>query len=73
MNPVTHEWPQRELEEAVTLPSRYYYDPAIMQEEKWKFVQFTTTKNDSVSVFSYSCVDVKNANLTSPPASTKQW
>lgn len=39
------DWPNRDLEEAYTLPSRYYYDPAIMEEEKraiffrsWTFV-----------------------------------
>ena len=25
------DWPNRDLEEAQTLPSRYYYDPAIME------------------------------------------
>lgn len=29
------DWPNRELEEAYTLPSRYYFDPAIMEGEKW--------------------------------------
>jgi len=28
------DWPNRALEEAYTLPSRYYYDPAIMAAEK---------------------------------------
>ena len=31
-----HDWPNRELEEAYTLPSRYYHDPAIMEDEKRK-------------------------------------
>lgn len=45
MNKPVHDWPNRELEEACTLPSRYYYDPAILEDEKlsiffksWNFV-----------------------------------
>ena len=30
-----YEWPNRDLEEASTLPSRYYYDPSVMEDEKW--------------------------------------
>ncbi|MEM7426407.1 MAG: aromatic ring-hydroxylating dioxygenase subunit alpha [Pseudomonadota bacterium] len=36
MAEVRHEWPNRELEEAFTMPSRYYFDPAIMEDEKHK-------------------------------------
>lgn len=45
MNKPVHDWPNRELEEAWTLPSRYYFDPAILEDEKqaiffksWNFV-----------------------------------
>ena len=30
-----YEWPNRDLEEALTLPSRYYYDAEVMEAEKW--------------------------------------
>lgn len=40
-----YDWPNRDLEEACTLPSRYYYDPAVLEDEKraiffkgWNFV-----------------------------------
>ena len=36
MNTVEHDWPRRELEAAYTLPSRYFYDPAILEDEKTK-------------------------------------
>lgn len=45
MEAINHSWPKRELEAAYTLPSRYYYDPAILDDEKtaifyksWTFV-----------------------------------
>ena len=34
MNETRFEWPKRDLEEAYTLPSRYFYDPAIFEAEK---------------------------------------
>lgn len=34
MSKQTFEWPNRKLEEAHTLPSRYYYDPDILEAEK---------------------------------------
>ncbi len=34
MTPLNLDWPNRDLEEAHTLPSRYYFDPAIMDAEK---------------------------------------
>ena len=34
MSDQTFEWPQRDLEDALTLPSRYYYDPEILEAEK---------------------------------------
>ncbi|MEM7538386.1 MAG: aromatic ring-hydroxylating dioxygenase subunit alpha [Chloroflexota bacterium] len=35
MSTSKYEWPNRKLEEAYTLPSRYFYEPAIMEDEKW--------------------------------------
>ena len=35
MEPQKHTWPNREPDRAYTLPSRYFYDPAIMEAEKW--------------------------------------
>lgn len=35
MNLPKYEWPNREPERAYTLPSRYFYDPQIMEDEKW--------------------------------------
>ncbi len=34
MDKKTYEWPNREIEEACRLPSRYYYDPEIMEAEQ---------------------------------------
>ena len=30
-----YEWPNRQTGSAYTLPSRYFYDPQIMEDEKW--------------------------------------
>ena len=35
MNSTRYEWPNNELDAAYTLPSRFYFDPAIMEAEKW--------------------------------------
>ena len=35
MDKPSYEWPNRELEEAHTLPSRFYHDASIMEDEKW--------------------------------------
>ena len=34
MEPRKNSWPNRELDRAYTLPSRYFYDPAVMEAEK---------------------------------------
>ena len=45
MSKTKHQWPRRDLEAAYTLPSRYYFDPDIFEDEKqavffraWTFV-----------------------------------
>ena len=30
-----YQWPNRGTDEAHTLPSRYYFDPTVMEDEKW--------------------------------------